>query len=126
MTSAKDINSHVASRLLAARRLAGMSQESAAAVLGLTFQQVQKYEKGTNRISPGYLVLLARAYGQPIEFFFEGVEQPDKQGGDITSAFFSMPYATALASSFIAIDSNAKRSVVLQVSETLAGKGGAS
>lgn len=124
MNSAKDINAHVARRLLAARRLAGMSQENAAEVLGLTFQQVQKYERGANRISMGYLVLLARAYGQPIEFFFDGIDRPDRDANDATSKFFALPYAADLASSYVAIDSNAERHVVLQVARALSEKGG--
>jgi transcriptional regulator with XRE-family HTH domain len=54
------------------RLLLGMSQEKLADALGLTFQQVQKYEKGTNRIGASRLQTLAGILGVPISFFFEG------------------------------------------------------
>jgi transcriptional regulator with XRE-family HTH domain len=53
--------------------LIGMSQEKLGDLLGLTFQQVQKYEKGVNRIGAGRLYEVARILGVPIDFFYEGV-----------------------------------------------------
>src|SRR5580704_8850837 len=53
--------------------LIGMSQERLGDMLGLTFQQVQKYEKGVNRIGAGRLFEVARILGVPIDFFYEGV-----------------------------------------------------
>ena len=53
--------------------LIGMSQERLGDLLGLTFQQVQKYEKGVNRIGAGRLFEIARILGVPIEFFYDGV-----------------------------------------------------
>ena len=66
------VDEHVAIRLKAARIAAGLTQESAAAHINLTFQQLQKYEKATNRISAGKLAILARLYGKPVAWFFEG------------------------------------------------------
>jgi transcriptional regulator with XRE-family HTH domain len=66
------IEVHVALRLKAARLAAGLSQESAAAHINLTFQQLQKYENHKNRISAGKLAVLARIYGKPVSWFFEG------------------------------------------------------
>ncbi|HEX4269994.1 MAG TPA: helix-turn-helix transcriptional regulator [Rhizomicrobium sp.] len=54
--------------------LIGMSQERLGALLNLTFQQVQKYEKGVNRIGAGRLHDVSRILGVPINFFYEGVE----------------------------------------------------
>ncbi len=53
--------------------LVGMSQERLGELLGLTFQQVQKYEKGVNRIGAGRLFDLSRILGVPIDYFYENV-----------------------------------------------------
>ena len=55
------------------RMLIGMSQERLGELLGLTFQQVQKYEKGVNRIGAGRLFEVSRILGVPIDYFYEGV-----------------------------------------------------
>lgn len=54
--------------------LIGMSQERLGELLGLTFQQVQKYEKGVNRIGAGRLFEVSRILGVPIDYFYEGVD----------------------------------------------------
>lgn len=56
------------------RMLVGMSQEKLGESLGLTFQQVQKYEKGANRIGASRLYQIARVLGVPVEFFYEGIQ----------------------------------------------------
>lgn len=57
--------------------LVGMSQEKLGELLGLTFQQVQKYEKGVNRIGAGRLFQVANILGVPVSYFYEGVpDQP--------------------------------------------------
>uniref|UniRef100_E6VFJ4 Helix-turn-helix domain protein n=1 Tax=Rhodopseudomonas palustris (strain DX-1) TaxID=652103 RepID=E6VFJ4_RHOPX len=70
------IDSRIAARLRVARIEAGLSQEKTAEALGLSFQQVQKYESGKNRISPGKLAVLAALYGKPIASFYHELEQP--------------------------------------------------
>jgi transcriptional regulator with XRE-family HTH domain len=67
------IDRHVGSRVRMRRMIVGMSQEKLGEALGLTFQQVQKYEKGTNRIGASRLQQIADVLRVPIEFFFEGV-----------------------------------------------------
>ena len=67
------VDQHVGARVRAARLEAGKSQTDVAESLGLTFQQVQKYEKGTNRISPGTLLELSRLFDTPVQFFFDGM-----------------------------------------------------
>ena len=69
------IDKQVGSRVRMRRMLIGMSQEKLGDVLGLTFQQVQKYEKGTNRIGVGRLLEIARILGVAIDFFFDGVDE---------------------------------------------------
>ena len=70
---------HVGSRVRMRRMMLGMSQEKLGDALGLTFQQVQKYEKGTNRIGASRLQQIAHFLQVPVSFFFEGV--PDLPAG---------------------------------------------
>src|SRR4051812_11523908 len=70
---ANPIDIQVGNRVRIRRMLIGMSQEKLGDMLGLTFQQVQKYEKGVNRIGAGRLYEVARILNVPIDFFYEGV-----------------------------------------------------
>ena len=65
------VDIHVGSRVRLRRTLLGLSQERLGEQLGLTFQQVQKYEKGSNRISASRLFRIGRILGVPVQFFFE-------------------------------------------------------
>jgi transcriptional regulator with XRE-family HTH domain len=65
------IDVHVGNRLRARRTLMGLSQTRLAEAMGLTFQQVQKYERGTNRVSSSRLFDLSRILDVPIKFFFD-------------------------------------------------------
>ena len=65
------VDVHVGARVRMRRTLLGMTQTSLGEAIGLTFQQVQKYEKGTNRISSSRLYDLARTLDVPIEYFFD-------------------------------------------------------
>jgi transcriptional regulator with XRE-family HTH domain len=65
------IDVHVGSRIRLRRTLLGISQTTLAEAMGLTFQQVQKYEKGTNRVSSSRLVDLANALNVQVPYFFE-------------------------------------------------------
>ncbi len=67
---------HVGSRVRLRRMLLGMSQEKLGDHLGLTFQQVQKYEKGVNRIGASRLFDLSKTLGVPIDYFFEDAPLP--------------------------------------------------
>ena len=64
---------HVGRRIRERRLMLGMSQEKLAEALGMSFQQVQKYEKGANRISAGVLVAAAEALDAPASFFLDGM-----------------------------------------------------
>src|ERR1041385_5585031 len=70
--SPNPIDRHVGSRVRMRRIMLGMSQERLGEALGLTFQQVQKYEKGTNRIGASRLQQIAHILQVPVAFFFEG------------------------------------------------------
>ena len=71
---ANPIDGQVGNRVRLRRMLIGMSQERLGELLGLTFQQVQKYEKGVNRIGAGRLFEVSRILGVPIDYFYEGVQ----------------------------------------------------
>ena len=68
---ANPIDVHVGSRIRIQRNLIGMSQEKLGELLGITFQQVQKYEKGTNRVGASRLQAISSILGVPVSFFFE-------------------------------------------------------
>ncbi|MFA7275369.1 MAG: helix-turn-helix transcriptional regulator [Pseudobdellovibrionaceae bacterium] len=71
----------VGQRLRARRNLIGITQENLAEAAGITFQQVQKYEKGRNRLSASRLFQFARVLDVPVAFFFEGFAAPDSHIG---------------------------------------------
>jgi transcriptional regulator with XRE-family HTH domain len=74
---ANPIDIHVGSRVRFRRMLLGMSQEKLGEKLGLTFQQVQKYEKGINRIGASRLYDLAQVLGVSVQFFYEEAPVPE-------------------------------------------------
>ena len=76
MTANPDsVDVHVGSRVRLRRTLLGMSQQKLGNALGLTFQQVQKYERGTNRIGSSRLYVLSRILDVPVSFFFDDMAQ---------------------------------------------------
>ena len=79
---ANPIDIHVGSRVRFRRMLLGMSQEKLGEKLGLTFQQVQKYEKGINRIGASRLYDLAQVLGVPVQFFYEEAPISAEARGD--------------------------------------------
>jgi transcriptional regulator with XRE-family HTH domain len=85
------IDRAIAKRLRLARIAAGVSQAQAAEHIGVTFQQVQKYENGTNRVTAGCLALLAQVYGRPVAWFFEN------SAIDMRSEIAARPVARARA-----------------------------
>jgi transcriptional regulator with XRE-family HTH domain len=71
------VDAYVGSRVRMRRTLLGLSQEKLGDALGLTFQQVQKYERGANRIGASRLYQLTRILDVPVGFFFEDMEEPE-------------------------------------------------
>ena len=120
---------YVGSRVRMRRMMLGMSQEKLADALGLTFQQIQKYEKGTNRISASRLQAISQILDAPVHFFFEGAPQIGKgahgggaQGlGENPSPAYVTDFLTtsdglALVKAFVKIkDSALRRSIVRMV-----------
>lgn len=72
------VDVHVGARVRFRRHVVGLSQTELGERIGVTFQQIQKYERGANRISASRLFMIAGVLGAPIEFFFAGLEN----GGD--------------------------------------------
>jgi transcriptional regulator with XRE-family HTH domain len=100
----------------------GLTQTELADELGLTFQQVQKYEKGTNRVGSGRLLKIATFIGVPVTALFKGSDEmadTDKQ-----SIFdqLAKPHANRLLQAFARIDHNALRLSVVQLVEEIANK----
>lgn len=80
--SASPLDQHIGERVRLGRQIAGITQEQLAERLGLTFQQVQKYERGANRISAARLLAVADMVGQPLSFFYETFDSaPSVQKG---------------------------------------------
>ncbi len=77
---AHPVDVHVGGRVRLRRVFLGYSQEKLANALGLTFQQIQKYERGANRISASKLYELSRILSVPVTYFFEGVESEGESG----------------------------------------------
>ena len=97
------VDRHVGSRVRRRRLIVGMSQEKLGEALGLTFQQVQKYEKGANRIGSGRLQQIAQTLQVPISYFYDGQGEDgsqrnptpmelvvDKDSADLLKAFNSL------------------------------------
>lgn len=91
------IDKHVGSRVRMRRILLGLSQEKLGEALGLTFQQVQKYEKGTNRIGASRLQQISKTLQVPPSFFFEGAPVAE----EVTPGGFAEPVSSAYVVDFL-------------------------
>ena len=81
----RPVDVHVGGRVKARRTLIGMSQEELGEHVGLTFQQIQKYEKGMNRIAASRLWQFSLILGQPISWFFEGIGERKRKRDDLVA-----------------------------------------
>jgi len=123
------VDKHVGSRVRVRRMMLAMSQEKLAAGLGLTFQQVQKYESGTNRISASRLQHISHLPGIPVPFFFEGAPQlpgqPEGIGEVPSPAYVSEFLATtdglALTKAFMRVKAPRLRRRIVELVEKIAG-----
>ena len=119
------VDTQVGNRVRIRRMLIGMSQEKLGDLLGLTFQQVQKYEKGVNRIGAGRLYEISRILGVPIDFFYEGVSP---EGGVVESGaapvmeFVSSGEGLQLSLAFMKIKDSKVRKRVLDLVKSLANE----
>jgi transcriptional regulator with XRE-family HTH domain len=125
---ANPIDLQVGNRVRIRRMLIGMSQERLGDLLGLTFQQVQKYEKGVNRIGAGRLFEVSRILNVPIDFFYEGVAaqlagQPgmsEPEGAPPVMEFVSSGEGLQLSLAFMKIKDAKVRKRVLDLVKSLA------
>lgn len=114
------IDKHVGSRVRMRRVLVGLSQERLGESLGVTFQQVQKYEKGTNRIGASRLQQMSSVLGVPVSFFFEDVPVDSTAGGfsdgagsDYVVDFLSTTEGVSLTRAFTRVrDAKVRRRLV--------------
>lgn len=121
---------HVGSRVRMRRMMLGMSQEKLGDSLGLTFQQVQKYEKGTNRIGASRLQQISQILQVPVSFFFEGAPNigPGNSGFDeapspaYVSDFLATSDGLALTRSFMRIKDSKLRRRIVDLVEQIAGE----
>jgi transcriptional regulator with XRE-family HTH domain len=122
------VDKEIGSRVRMRRMLIGMSQEKLGEMLGLTFQQVQKYEKGTNRISVSRLLDIANILGVTIHYFYEGITgakgHPPGFAEDAAppyvSDFMNAPEGHQLMKAFMAIKSPKVRRSIIQLAASLA------
>jgi transcriptional regulator with XRE-family HTH domain len=115
------IDIHVGSRIRLRRTMLGMSQEKLGESLGITFQQIQKYEKGTNRVGASRLQNISNILTVPVSFFFEDApgEQPSSSGMAEASSsnyvvdFLSSSEGLQLNRAFVKIaDAKVRRKIV--------------
>ncbi|HEV2508642.1 helix-turn-helix transcriptional regulator [Bosea sp. (in: a-proteobacteria)] len=122
------IDRHVGSRVRTQRMLAGVSQERLGDALGVTFQQVQKYEKGTNRISASRLQQIANLLEVEVSVFFQGAPSTASLvGAAQTSAsevldFTLTSEGVQLNRAFVKIKSNHVRRKLVDLAEALAAE----
>jgi transcriptional regulator with XRE-family HTH domain len=120
------VDRHIGSRVRTRRVTLGMSQEKLADALGLTFQQVQKYEKGTNRIGASRLLHIASILDVSIEFFFEGLPElrcGDSTGDSVMAEFMTIPESDQLVRGFLRLKDGEARKRVVDLVDWLASAG---
>jgi transcriptional regulator with XRE-family HTH domain len=122
------IDRYVGGRVRMRRMIVGMSQEKLGEALGVTFQQVQKNEKGTNRIGASRLQQIAKVLGVPVEFFFEGAPPVGSERGvashvapSYVAEFLSTSEGVQLTRAFVRITDPTIRRRLISLVKTLAG-----
>jgi len=121
--SPSPIDRHIGRRVRARRTLLGMSQERLAEALGLTFQQIQKYEKGANRIGASRLLQIAGILDVGVEFFFEdapGFSGSGHAGASTMAEFLASPDSDRLVRGFLRLKDDEARKRVVDLVDWLA------
>ena len=121
------MDEHIGRQIRIARLAIGMSQEKLGDALKLTFQQVQKYEKGTNRVSGSRLTQIANAVGRPVASFFEGGPGHDssKNGKSGDPSLYEMLAARdgfKLASLWVQLSVGQRRAITNLAEDIVSGK----
>ena len=118
------VDIHVGKRIRMRRLLLGMNQEAIAGALGLTFQQVQKYERGSNQVSASRLSEMAEALSVPVSYFFRDL--PSAADGEVNAEDkiwreqLEQPRTIGLVRFYYAISDPAIRSQLLEMIKTVA------
>lgn len=117
------VDIHVGQRLRAMRKLRGLSQSDVAAHLELTFQQVQKYERGVNRVSASKMYAMAGLLGVPAAEFFVGLPDPatGEGGADPMQAFMANDHGIDLVEDFMAC-SKRDQLVIVRLARSMSGR----
>ena len=123
------VDRHVGGRLRMRRMMLPMSQEKLGGALGLTFQQIQKYEKGTNRIGASRLQQISQILQVPVSFFFEGAPNVNARSHGVQDApspayvsnFLATSEGLALTKAFTRIKSPRLRRRIVDLVEEIAG-----
>jgi len=123
------VDRHVGGRLRMRRMMLPMSQEKLGGALGLTFQQIQKYEKGTNRIGASRLQQISQILQVPVSFFFEGAPNVNARSHGVQDApspayvsdFLATSEGMALTKAFTRIKSPRLRRRIVDLVEEIAG-----
>ena len=119
-------DTEIAKRVRALRLERGLSQTELGEVLGVTFQQVQKYERGTNRISASRLYRIADVLEVPVGFFYDGLDgRGDDQAGGFVGVefdFLQTGGAMRLVRAYTRIQDSGIRQKLLLLTESLAGE----
>ena len=130
MKSPNPIDKHVGSRVRMRRKMLGMSQEKLGDALGLTFQQVQKYEKGTNRIGASRIQQICDILQVPVSFLFEGVpggaagEDFSESSPAYVADFLATAEGLALIRAFTRIPEIKLRRAIVDLVEQIAAREG--
>ena len=104
------VDRHVGTRIRQARKERGVSQERLAELLEITFQQVQKYERGVNRVSASRLWLISEALDVAPAYFFEGLSEPSREAGvSALPALIGSPEGAELARLVLALPRHKQR-----------------
>lgn len=123
--SKNPIDLHVGARVRMRRKMLDLSQSDLGKAVGITFQQIQKYENGANRISSSRLQEFSNILKVPISFFFEGAPSSKKGdegvGSDITQ-LYSTSEGLTLARSFLKIKSRAMRRHIVEIVDAIASE----
>lgn len=125
------IDVQVGARVRMRRMLVGLSQEKLGERIGLTFQQIQKYEKGTNRISASRMQQISEALNVPVSYFFEGTHQAGENGFSEKAApfvadFLSTSEGLALNKAFLRLKDPKVRRKIIDLVKSLAEESEAS
>jgi transcriptional regulator with XRE-family HTH domain len=123
--SSKPRDFEIGRRIRALRLERGISQTELGRILGVTFQQIQKYEKGANRVSAGRLHHLSQALKAPITFFYAGSadeqENPETDSVDVGLGFLETSGAVRLVRAFARIQDPEMRKTLVDLAEQIAG-----